>query len=253
MNRVEEISIAAYRSSLAEDVVDLAGGAAALRAPQAPESPMLNRIVALGVREPATEDQLDAAMGAMTGLRYYVTISPAAGPAELTDWLTARGFEPGWGWMQFARDVGEVWAPPTSLDLVEIGPERADVFAAVVRTAFGLPAALDAVTARTVTAEGWTCWIAYDGDEPAGAAALFVEDGDAYLGLGGTLPEHRGKGSQSALLATRIARARELGCRAVYTETGEQRPDRPSGSYRNIVRAGFEELYVVPNWISPSR
>ena len=49
----------------------------------------------------------------------------------------------------------------------------------------------------------------------------------------------------------RIDRARELGCEAVFTETGELRPDRPSSSYRNILRSGFAELYVVPNWLSP--
>jgi hypothetical protein len=37
----------------------------------------------------------------------------------------------------------------------------------------------------------------------------------------------------------------------VFTETGEQLPGRPSASYRNIVRAGFEELYVLRNWLSP--
>jgi len=88
--------------------------------------------------------------------------------------------------------------------------------------------------------------------EPAGAAALFVDGGAGYLGYAGTVPEHRGKGAQSALLAIRIRRARELGCDALFTETGALLPDRPSASYRNIVRAGFEELYVVPNWLSPA-
>ena len=58
---------------------------------------------------------------------------------------------------------------------------------------------------------------------------------------------------RSALLAVpHRAPPAELGCNAVFTETGEQLPDRPSSSYRNIVRAGFEELYVLPNWLSPA-
>jgi len=246
----ERISVAAYRSSLAASVVEL-DGATALRVPQAPESPMLNRIVELGVHVPATEARLDAAMSAMTGFSYYVTVSPAARPAKLSAWLAERGFEPGWGWMQFGRDADGVLDAPTSLEIVEIGPADAGTFATVVRTAFGLPPTLDDLAARTVLAEGWHGWIAYADGEPAGAAALFVDGSAAYLGLGATVPEHRGKGGQSALIAARIARARELGCARVYTETGELRPDRPDGSYRNIVRAGFEELYVVPNWLSP--
>ena len=35
------------------------------------------------------------------------------------------------------------------------------------------------------------------------------------------------------------------------TETGEQRADSPNVSYRNILRAGFEEAYVRPNLLSP--
>jgi GNAT superfamily N-acetyltransferase len=66
------------------------------------------------------------------------------------------------------------------------------------------------------------------------------------------LPEHRGKGAQSALLAARIHRAVELGCDLLVTETGEQRDDRPSNSYRNILRAGFTEDAVTANWLGRS-
>ncbi len=76
--------------------------------------------------------------------------------------------------------------------------------------------------------------------------------GVAYLGLAGTLPEHRGKGAQNVLLAARIRRAAELGCDLVITETGERREDRPSGSYRNILRAGFREDIVTANWLGRS-
>jgi GNAT superfamily N-acetyltransferase len=70
-----------------------------------------------------------------------------------------------------------------------------------------------------------------------------------YLSFAGTLPEHRGKGAQSILLAGRIRHARELGCRLVVTETGDRRADLPSSSYRNLIRAGFDERHVVENWI----
>ena len=33
------------------------------------------------------------------------------------------------------------------------------------------------------------------------------------------------------------------------TETGELVDDRPSGSYGNILRAGFEPEYVWPNYV----
>jgi GNAT superfamily N-acetyltransferase len=69
--------------------------------------------------------------------------------------------------------------------------------------------------------------------------------------MAATLPEARGRGSQTALLAHRIAAAAEQGCSLVVTETGERVADRPSASYRNILRAGFEERYLRANYRAP--
>ena len=64
--------------------------------------------------------------------------------------------------------------------------------------------------------------------------------------------DHRGKGAQGAMLAARISHAAKLGCESLVTETGEQRDDRPSNSYRNILRLGFEEVAVTANWLGRS-
>ena len=170
----------------------------------------------------------------------------------LPSWLQTRGFERGWGWMQFRRGIDEPPQAPTTLDLVPIGPEHGVDFGRIVRVAYGLPIETEPVIAAAIGKDGWTCWVAYDDGRPAGAAALYVDGGAGYLGYAGTVPEHRGKGAQSALLAVRINDAGERGCDAVYTETGELGPGRPSASYRNIRRMGFEELGIVPNWISPA-
>ena len=103
------------------------------------------------------------------------------------------------------------------------------------------------------SAPGWTCWLAFAGDEPAATGALYVEGDAAYLGFGATLPEHRGRGGQNALLAARIEHARAAGCRRLATETGERREGLPSNSYRNLLRFGFRERHVVRHWVRPSR
>ena len=79
------------------------------------------------------------------------------------------------------------------------------------------------------------------GDEP-------FDDGIAEFGIAATLETARGRGCQLALLHRRILDAAEAGCHTLFVETGERVPDRPSASYRNILRAGFEEAYLRPNW-----
>jgi GNAT superfamily N-acetyltransferase len=251
MERENRVSIAAY-SCLYPDAVDL-GGVTVLRAEAAPESPMLNQITGLGVDEPATEEQLDAALATMgDDVSCYVAVAPAARPEALTDWLRERGLEPGWGWMAFRRGLEPLAAPETSLRLVHVGEQEARDFGRIVAAGYGLPDAVVPWAARA-HACGWDCWLAFDGDEPAAAAGLYVEDGVGYVGFAATLPEHRGKGGQIALLAHRIERARELGCNVLVTETGERRDELPSNSYRNILRAGFQEVAVRANWLRPAR
>ena len=100
--------------------------------------------------------------------------------------------------------------------------------------------------------EGWRCYVARV-DGAAQACAAMLVDGDiAELGIAATLEPARGQGCQLALLHRRIADAVEAGCRLLFVETGERAEDRPAGSYRNILRAGFEEAYLRPNWQRPA-
>ena len=241
------VTLAAYRAIT--PVIEEVCGAVVLRVPQATDSPMLNRAVGLGADMPATEDDVDAVVQALAGTTFYVAIAPGALPPELPAWLEARGLEPGWGWMTFRRGVGDPPAARTELRLEEVrSAEQARAFARVVCTGYRLPEALGPVVAQAPDA-GWTCWLVLDGDEPASAAGLYVAEGAGYLGFAATMPPHRGKGAQGVLLAARIRRAAELGCDIVITETGELRDNRPSNSYRNILRSGFEEVAVTANWL----
>ncbi len=72
----------------------------------------------------------------------------------------------------------------------------------------GIPAELAFELSALVGATGWHCFVAWDGDEPAGGGALYVDGEVAWLGIGATRPPYRGRGSQSAILAARIEAAR---------------------------------------------
>ncbi len=153
--------------------------------------------------------------------------------------------------MKFSRETGEASSYRTDLDVDFVGTDRAGDFAEIACAAYGFPAALIPWLAALPGRSRWSCAVSYDAGRPVGTGALFVDAEAGWLGIAATLPRARGRGSQTAILARRIERAAELGCSLVVTETGERRPDRASGSYRNIRRAGFEERYLRPNYRAP--
>ena len=243
MHTLERISFDAYLPVYGREAIDV-GGATCLRAPHAPESPMLNRMVGLGVDGPVDEAQLDDAIAAMGDTSFYVAVSPSA-DAALDGLLEARGLEPGWGWMLFDRGPSPAPSVETALRIVEVDAGALDAWAGVVATAYGLPDDTLPWFAAIPEIPAWHALLALDGDEPAAAAAVWIERHAAYFGIAGTLPEHRGKGGQGALFAARIEQALAAGCTTLVTETGELRDDSPSSSYRNIRRYGFAERFVV--------
>jgi GNAT superfamily N-acetyltransferase len=184
------------------------------------------------------------------GLEHIVSVAP--GNEALAEALEAAGYTPGYAWMKFAAPADPEARAPTELRIDTVGPSNAHDFADPVVAGFGMPAFMRDLIARIVGTPGWTCLSAYDGDTPVAAAALVITHDQGWLGMGATLPAARGRGAQSALLATRIRLAAEAGCATVTTETGVREAGRPDRSYRNILRAGFEEAFVRPNWVSPA-
>ncbi len=215
------------------------GGATCLALPSL-DSRMFNRVLGLQSTEPL--DDIAAFYGEIP---WWVSDAHGLG-AELEE----RGFVRDYGWMKFSRGVGPREAR-SDLHVVRVGPEAADDFAGVVVGAYGLPDWTGPLCANVVGRPGWSCYVAYEDDAPAGAGALFVHESIGWLGVAATLPEFRGRGAQSAILAARIEDARLRGCSRVVTETGELEQGRPSASYRNILRAGFREAGVRPNYRSP--
>ena len=242
----------AFRSLLAGQAQAEIGGALCLGFEQTPTSAMLNRALGLGLAEPATEAGLDAIDAFFTGrgLAYAITLTPHAQPAAVPEWLEARGFPRGYAWTKFARGPEPAPAVETDLRVEELGVDRADVFADVFVRAYGTPEVTRPLLARIPDSDGWHCFAAFDGETPAATGALFVTGTVGWLGAAGTLPEFRRCGAQAALLAARIEAGREAGCETLVTETGEPADGKPGGSYRNLVRAGFEPRYVRQNFLS---
>jgi GNAT superfamily N-acetyltransferase len=196
----------------------------------------------------ASEDDLDKVDRFFRSRGCAYVVSPAHG-LTLASLLARRGFVVDYAWMKFTRDAARVSAD-ANLRVKPIGPEHAAILGRITCVAFGAPAWMAHWVAALPGRDGWTCFLSFAGDEPVGAGVVYLGGQAAWLGFGATLPEHRGKGSQSAIFAARITEAKEQGCTVVVTETGERTGSAPSASYRNILKAGFREAYLRPNWAS---
>jgi len=181
---------------------------------------------------------------------FYVPVTesePGAPNAE--ELLRSRGYERGYAWMKFVRDAHPPrFSTPAGVEIAEAQAGQETPFGMIAATGFGLPAWASVFFANLPGRPGWHCYVAEVDGEPAACAAMFVHERIAEFGIAATLEPARGRGCQLALLHRRITDAAGLDCQTLFVETGERIPDRPSASYRNILRAGFEEAYPRPNW-----
>lgn len=211
---------------------------------------MLNLL--LGAAVEGTTADLEAAVewASSRGIAPYVPITPELpGSAMAEAWLRERGFDRAYAWMKFVRDPHPPRFPaPDGVEVLELQAPDREPFGAIAATGFGLPAWAADFFVHLPGREGWRCYVAKVDGEAQACGAMLIEGEIAEFGIAATLQGARGRGCQSALLHRRIGDAAEAGCRTLFVETGERVPDRPSASYRNILRAGFEEAYLRPNW-----
>lgn len=229
---------------------DIAGGAVVLIMQQVPYI-LFNRVIGLGLREPATAADLDAilALFEQYGAAPAVQLSPAAQPADLPGRLAARGFRREDAWIKFVRGVAPPPDVPTDLRVEGIGADQAPAFAAVFAEVFGIPPPVQAWIAGCVARPGWRHYVAFDGATPAATGALYVTGDIGWLGMAATRPAYRRRGAQGAIIARRIRDAGALGCRWLAVETADDTPAHPNPSTHNLRRLGFQYAYHRPNYI----
>lgn len=212
----------------------------------------LNRVIGIGLNDLATPEQLKGLVKlySQAGVpRFFVQVSPAAQPSDLGFRLAALGFRHHNNWIKLYRDTS---APPpvtTNLTVRQIDGEDAGAFGRIVARGFNWPAAAQRWVGELVGRPGWRHYLAFDGTTPVATGALFVSGDHAWVDFAATLPQYRGRGAQSALMARRILHANELGCRLLVVETAEDTPQKRAPSYRNMLRFGFQRAYVRPNFV----
>ena len=212
----------------------------------------LNRIVGPGVLSPADEEVLDSVLHKyeVAGVRrLFVQVDPVTSATTVIDLLEARGGSHYNNWVKLYRGVEPLAPVVCDLRVEAIDRTHASEFGRIVAESFGWPEMFQQVVAATVGRDGWRHYMAFDGDQPAATAAMYVSEGAGWIDFAATLEGYRGRGAQGKLVELRIADAAAMGCELLVVETAQQTSDHSAPSYRNMLRYGFQEAYVRPNYL----
>jgi hypothetical protein len=216
-----------------------------------PEARPLNLLLGGASGDAAAEGWLEEAVewARGVGARGFALLEPGLpGTAEAEATLAAAGYAPGPSWMRFVRDAHEPrFKVADDIEVVEVDGEDAP-FATIAALGLGLPAWAASLFAPLPALPAWRCYVARVDGEPLACAALLLDGEVAEFGVAATLESGRRRGCQLALLRRRIEDAAAAGASTLFVETGERVPGRPSTSYGNVLRAGFEEAYLCPGW-----
>jgi len=211
-----------------------------------------NRVLGLGLEgapDPKVVDEIVASYEQSLVPRFFAQLAPGTAVGPTIEVIEGAGFAHHSNWVRLVRDISPPGPSPTTLRIEEVGTAHATVFGDTLCQGFGWRPELALPVAAIVGTPGWKFYLAFDGDRPMGTAALAIDGRVGWLSFASTLPEARGLGSQSALVARRIMDAKTAGCQILSVETSEETPAKEAPSYRNILRSGFEVAYVRPNYL----
>lgn len=219
----------------------LAGGVASFAEADSP----FNKIIGLGFEGlPEALDEVEAAFAEL-GAPVQVELCQLADPA-LGVFFTERGYRLESFENVLGRRLGDFGFPEDVRlsrddELERWLSEVADAIA--VADTEGLPSHEDFPRETVVNAmrdmAGVTRYAAWRDGGFAGGASFRVTDGIAQFTGAATVPAHRRRGVQTALLRARLAAATAAGCdvAVVTTQPG-------SKSHQNVQRQGFDLLYA---------
>jgi len=251
------------RADAAGFVIPIAGGVASF----AEEGSPLNKVAGLGfggVPGPAALDEIERAYAAC-GAPVQVELAHLADP-EIGAVLTGRGyrlvsFENVLGF-DLGLDPGDQpgRATPPGIEVWVSGEDELGAWLDVVEGFLhpdtpGTPGPeelpreiLKSVERDLATAAGVTRYIALRDGVPAGGAFFRDAAGLAQFAGASTLPAHRRRGVQTALLSARLADAAAADCDLAVITTAPG-----SVSQQNAQRCGFDLLYARAVLAGPRR
>jgi GNAT superfamily N-acetyltransferase len=213
---------------------------------------LLNRAIGLGNAVGPEESAAAEVVGyyERRGIdRYWIHLGSGYRYAALPRHLRSRGVVPyPRSWMKFARRAAPVEPAVCGFAIRVATDEDAPRISEIAAPCFDMPAEAGEIFTSAIGARGWSYLVAEDSGRVVAASALYARGRNALLVFAATAPEARRKGCQRALMAARLEEAQRRGCDHTFTETGMPVEGQPGSSYRNMLRAGFDELYVRDNF-----
>ena len=180
-----------------------------------------------------------------------VEVSPATSQA-VVDQLRGRGYQPTDVTSALSLDLGELGesgSSDPSIVITTVGSDRLGLWQTTAadgweHTAPDALRASNAFASAAAAVPDVEMFVALDRDLelPIGCASLIVRNGIATLGGMSTLPDHRRRGVQSALINHRLRAAKTLGCGLATTTAAPGQ-----ASERNLIRHGFERRFTLQN------
>jgi len=172
-------------------------------------------------------------------------VLPLAGAGALQRRLAARGFEADALDPVFVRTLDDL--PPVPGHVLAAARGDFDAWCRVAShtggDGDGRPERIAALRAQFGD-ERFQLFLARERGEAVAAGALFVHDGLAVMAYACTLPEQRGRGHQSALIAARLAAAKSAGARLAVSSPEARGPSRSA-----TLRCGFRLALHRALWV----
>jgi GNAT superfamily N-acetyltransferase len=177
----------------------------------------------------------------------WVELAPHVDPA-LSHALIEHGFRPhSYKAVLYGAASTAVATASSEVRVTRVDASELELFLDTLNKGFDMPDAMLLRLRRNQAfwcdIEHWRLYLAWVGDQPAGAAVLALTDGLGYLAAGSALPAYRGRGVHAALIARRIADAAQAGCELVTGQAAFT-----SSSHRNQERAGLKLAHVRQDW-----
>ena len=238
-------------------VIPLAGGLASFAADDSP----FNKVVGLGFDGVPADDVLDEIEHAYAGVGAPVQVElPHLADPEIGIVLSRRGYR----LESFENVLGIAIADkydvtlPDGIEIRPSGDDELDLWLNLMADAVAAPDTQGVPwreefrrdtyieAERDAAAAGITRYIAVLNGEIAGGAGLRTTGGVAQFAGAATLPGHRRRGIQSALLFTRLSDAAAAGC-----DVGVITTQPASKSQQNAQRSGFDLLYTRAVLVKP--